>query len=58
VFDPFFTTTEVGKGSGQGLAYARSFVVNKQNGSLTFESDVGKGTTFSIRLPIAGDPVA
>jgi len=55
IFDPFFTTKEVGKGSGQGLAIARSIVVTKHHGSLTFESEVGKGTTFTIRLPIAGE---
>jgi PAS domain S-box-containing protein len=52
VFEPFFTTKETGKGSGQGLAIAHSIVVNKHRGSLTFESEVGKGTTFTIRLPI------
>jgi signal transduction histidine kinase len=55
VFDPFFTTKEVGKGAGQGLAIARSVVVTKHGGTLTFESEVGKGTTFTIRLPIDGD---
>jgi signal transduction histidine kinase len=52
IFDPFFTTKEVGKGTGQGLAIARSIVVTKHHGSLTFESEAGKGTTFTIRLPI------
>jgi signal transduction histidine kinase len=52
IFDPFFTTKEVGKGTGQGLAIARSIIVTKHHGSLTFESAVGKGTTFTIRLPI------
>ena len=54
VFDPFFTTKEVGKGTGQGLAIARSVIVTKHGGTLTFESEVGKGTTFTIRLPING----
>jgi PAS domain S-box-containing protein len=54
IFDPFFTTKEVGKGTGQGLAIARSVVVDKHGGTLTFESQVGKGTTFTIRLPIDG----
>lgn len=52
IFDPFFTTKEVGKGTGQGLAIARNIVVDKHGGTLTFESEVGKGTTFFIRLPI------
>ena len=58
IFDPFFTTKGMGKGSGQGLAIARSIVVTKHHGSLTFESQVGKGTTFTIRLPIDGDGAA
>jgi two-component system NtrC family sensor kinase len=52
VFDPFFTTKEVGRGTGQGLAIARAVVVEKHGGSLTFESEVGRGTTFFIRLPL------
>ena len=55
IFDPFFTTKEVGKGTGQGLAIARSTVVTKHRGSLTFETEVGLGTTFTIRLPIDGE---
>jgi signal transduction histidine kinase len=54
IFDPFFTTKEVGKGTGQGLAIARTVVVDKHGGTLHFETEVGKGTTFYIRLPIAG----
>jgi PAS domain S-box-containing protein len=52
IFDPFFTTKEVGRGTGQGLAISRSVVVDRHKGSLTFESEVGKGTTFYIRLPV------
>jgi len=51
VFDPFFTTKEIGRGTGQGLAIARS-VVNQHGGTLTFSSEVGKGTTFYLRLPL------
>jgi signal transduction histidine kinase len=58
IFDPFFTTKEVGRGSGQGLAIAHAVIVDKHGGSLTFESTVGKGTVFAIRLPIAGPSVA
>jgi two-component system, NtrC family, sensor kinase len=52
IFDPFFTTKEVGRGTGQGLPIARSVIVEKHKGQLTFESELGKGTTFSIRLPL------
>jgi two-component system, NtrC family, sensor kinase len=52
IFDPFFTTKDVGKGTGQGLALARLIVVEKHRGSLTFESKVGVGTTFQIKIPI------
>jgi signal transduction histidine kinase len=58
IFDPFFTTKEVGKGTGQGLAIARAVVVEKHGGTLRFDTEVGKGTTFYIRLPIAGPPPA
>jgi len=52
VFDPFFTTKEVGKGTGQGLSIAHAVVVQKHQGSIDFESSVGAGTTFLIRLPL------
>ena len=55
VFDHFFTTKEVGKGTGQGLAIAYSVVTEKHGGTITFESETGKGTTFIIRLPIDPD---
>lgn len=54
IFDPFFTTKEVGKGTGQGLAIARSVVVDKLGGSIHFETEMGKGTVFIIRLPHDG----
>ena len=52
IFEPFFTTKEVGRGTGQGLAIARTMVVDRFGGTLDFESKVGKGTTFYVRLPI------
>jgi signal transduction histidine kinase len=52
IFDPFFTTKEVGRGSGQGLAISRTIIHDKHGGELGFESTVGKGTTFIIRLPV------
>lgn len=56
-FDPFFTTKEIGKGTGQGLAIAHSVVVDKHNGSIHFETEEGKGTTFVIRLPYDGKAI-
>ena len=52
IFDPFFTTKEIGKGTGQGLSMAYSCIVEKHKGSLTFESEPAKGTTFFITLPL------
>jgi signal transduction histidine kinase len=51
VFDPFFTTKPVGSGLGQGLSVARAVIVNGHGGSITFATEPGHGTTFSIRLP-------
>jgi len=56
VFDPFYTTKGVGKGTGQGLAIAHDVVVNKHGGLLSFETEVGRGTTFIIRLPLTVSP--
>ena len=53
VFDPFFTTKEVGRGTGQGLSIARA-IIERHTGSLTLASEVGHGTTFTIKIPIDG----
>ena len=53
VFDQFFTTKDVGKGTGQGLAIAHSTIVDQHGGTLSFETQPGIGTTFIIRLPLA-----
>ena len=52
VFNPFFTTKEPGKGTGQGLAIAHTVVVEKHGGSIGFESTEGEGTTFHVALPL------
>ncbi|MDQ7834622.1 MAG: PAS domain S-box protein [Humidesulfovibrio sp.] len=52
IFDPFFTTKEVGKGTGQGLTISRSIVVEKHHGQMFFETELGVGTTFVVRLPL------
>jgi two-component system NtrC family sensor kinase len=58
IFDPFFTTKEVGRGTGQGLAIARRSVMEKHGGTLIFQTEAGQGTTFIIRVPIAGQSAA
>ena len=55
IFDLFFTTKDVGKGTGQGLAFAHSVVCEKHEGAISFETELGKGTTFIVRLPIKPD---
>jgi signal transduction histidine kinase len=55
IFEPFFTTKPVGYGTGQGLAIARSVVVDKHHGEIFCESKIGEGTTFVIRLPFETD---
>jgi len=53
IFDPFFTTKQVGKGTGQGLAISHSVIVEKHKGTITVESEAGRGATFILRLPLS-----
>ena len=52
IFDNLFTTKTVNKGTGLGLSIARQIIVEKHNGSLNFNSELGKGTEFIIEIPI------
>jgi PAS domain S-box-containing protein len=54
LYDPFFTTKEVGRGTGQGLTIAHSILVDKHGGDISVQSNVGVGTQFTLRLPLAG----
>jgi len=51
IFEPFFTTKEIGKGTGLGLSISYD-IIKKHGGALTVESEVGKGTNFTVRLPL------
>ncbi len=52
IFEPFFTTKPMGKGTGKGLAISRTVIVDKHQGTIDVASEAGRGTTFTIRIPI------
>lgn len=52
IFDQFFTTKSTGKGTGLGLAIAKQIVTEKHEGKITYTSELGKGTKFTIAIPI------
>jgi PAS domain S-box-containing protein len=56
LFEPFFTTKEVGRGTGQGLTLARSIIVDRHGGFINFTTELGKGTTFVVGLPLVEIP--
>ncbi len=56
VYDPFFTTKPVGRGTGQGLAIVHSIITEKHHGTIDFQTELGEGTTFILRLPLHEKP--
>ena len=55
IFEPFYTTKDVGKGTGLGLAIVYDIVTSKHGGDIRVESEVGKGTTFTVEIPVRED---
>ena len=55
MYDPFYTNKDVGQGTGLGLAIAHQIIVDQHKGTLQCESTVGKGSKFTITLPVAPD---
>jgi len=53
VFDPFFTTKQAGEGTGQGLTICHDIVVQKHHGKIWFDTELDRGTTFFVRIPIS-----
>jgi signal transduction histidine kinase len=52
LFDLFFTTKPVGKGTGLGLSIAYQIITENHGGTLSFTSEIGKGTEFVIEIPL------
>ena len=52
LFENFFTTKPIGKGTGLGMGLTREIVEDRHGGKISFDSTLGKGTTFTFSIPI------
>ncbi|MCU1751326.1 sensor histidine kinase [Pseudomonas sp. 6D_7.1_Bac1] len=57
-FEPFFTTKEIGQGTGLGLSVSYFIITNNHKGQMEVQSTLGQGTCITLRLPLAGTPLA
>ncbi|MDY1048966.1 ATP-binding protein [Pseudomonas coleopterorum] len=57
IFEPFFTTKEIGQGTGLGLSVSYFIITNNHKGQMEVQSSPGQGTCFTLRLPLAGNPL-
>lgn len=55
IFEPFYTTKPVGQGTGLGLSICHS-IIERHGGSIWFETEAGKGTTFKVKIPLKAEP--
>ena len=56
IFEPFYTSKEVGKGTGLGLSIVYDIVVKNHKGDIQVESEEGKGTAFTVKIPVIATP--
>ena len=57
IYEPFFTTKPIGRGTGQGLAIVQTIITQRHRSTIRFETEPGRGTTFIVRLPLTNTDI-